>query len=228
MKRLIVYSIAFVLSLSIRVATAQDKLKEGKATFEISYPDAEEMNDQMLAMMPKESVNYFKDGKTRSEVTMGYGTMITIYDPDKKESYLCMDMMGKKTAIKSTDEELEKQRSEMGDYDVKLSDDTKKIAGYVCKKATVTMKKEGDSNSFEVWYTTDLPHNPNSKYAWKGIDGYSMEFTLEQKSMNGNIKMKLVCTKVEKATVTDDMLKVPDGYTVMTADEMKKQWGDAH
>src|SRR2546423_6890674 len=148
MKKIIIYSIALMLALSIQAAKGQDKLKEGKATFEISYPDAEEMNDQMLAMMPKESVSYFKDGKTRTEIKAGYGTTVVLSDPDKKESYVCMDMMGKKTAVKSTDEDMEKQRAEMGEYDVKLSDDTKKIAGYTCKKATVTMKKDG--NSFDV------------------------------------------------------------------------------
>ena len=207
------------------VVKAQDKLKEGKVTYEISYPDAEEMNDQMLAMMPKESVVYFKNDWTRGETTMGYGTVITLYDPDKKESYVCMDMMGKKSAIKTTEEEAEKQKKEMGDYDVKLSDDTKKIAGYVCKKATVTMKKDGDASSFDVWYTDALPHSSNSKYAWKGVDGFSMEFTMEQNSMGGNIKMKMTCTSVEKTTVSDDKFKLPEGYEVKTMEEMKKQWG---
>jgi hypothetical protein len=137
-----------------------------------------------------------------------------------------MDMMGKKTAIKSTEEDVEKQRAEMGEYDVKLSDDRKKIAGYECKKATITTKKDG--NSFDVWYTDALPHNDNSRYAWKGVDGFSMEFTMEQKSMGGNIKMKMTCTKVEKASVDDDKFKLPEGYTIMTAEEMKKQWGNAH
>ena len=228
MKKILLFTTALTLLFSAPASKAQDKIKEGKATFEISYPDAEEMNDQMLAMMPKESVTYFKDFWVRSETVMGYGNMVNIVNPEKKESYTVMDMMGKKTAIKYTEEDVEKLKKEMGDYDVKLSDETKKIAGYTCKKATVTTKKDGEESSNEVWYTDALPHNPEGKYSWKGVNGFPMEFTMEQKSQAGKIKMKISCTKVEKTTVKDDMFKVPDGYTVMTADEAKKQWGGAH
>src|SRR5437016_12637804 len=110
MKKILVFATVVALLFSAHSIKAQEKLKEGKATFEISYPDAEEMNDQMLAMMPKESVSYFKDGKTRTEIKAGYGTTVVLSDPDKKESYVCMDMMGKKTAVKSTDEDMEKQK----------------------------------------------------------------------------------------------------------------------
>jgi hypothetical protein len=223
MKKIFLFAVAAVLIVSAKAVKAQEKLKEGKVTMEISYPDAEEMNDQMLAMMPKESITYFKDGKTRTEIVTGYGTTILLYDPDKKESYMCMDIMGRKSAIKSTEEDMEKQKAEMGEYDVKLSDDTKKIAGYTCKKAIITYKKDGTST--DVWYTDALPHNPNSKYSWKGVDGYPLEFMMEQKTQGGNIKMKLTCTKVEKTTVSDDKFKVPDGFTVMTKEEMQKQWG---
>ena len=80
-------------------------------------------------------------------------------------------------------------------------------------------------NTFDVWYTPDLPHNSSSKYAWKGVEGFPMESIIEQKSMGGTIKMKLLCTKVEKTDVKDDMFTLPEGYTVMTADEIKKQYG---
>jgi GLPGLI family protein len=223
MKKLVIYSTALVMMAAAMVAQAQDKLKEGKATFEISYPDAEEMNDQMLAMMPKESVTYFKGSKRRAEVQTSFSNMVMIEDPDKKESYMCIDAMGKKTAVKSTEADMEKTKAEMGEYDVKLSDETKKIAGYTCKKAVVTMKK--DDNTFDVWYTPDLPYDNASRHGWKGVEGFPLEFTLEQKAMGGNVKTKLICTSVKKAEVSDDMFKVPEGYTVMTREEAKKQWG---
>ncbi|SFD33725.1 GLPGLI family protein [Chitinophaga sp. CF118] len=37
--------------------------------------------------------------------------------------------------------------------DVKLTDKTKKVAGYTCKKATVTLRDE----TYTVWYTQELP-----------------------------------------------------------------------
>ena len=38
-------------------------------------------------------------------------------------------------------------------YQFKLSDETKKIAGYLCKKAITSV----NSNTIEVWYTNEIP-----------------------------------------------------------------------
>jgi hypothetical protein len=84
MKRIFLFALTSVLVLSVGFVFAQEKLKEGKVTYEISYPEAEEMNDQMLAMMPTESVVYFKNGKMRSETKMGFGNTVMLYDPEKK------------------------------------------------------------------------------------------------------------------------------------------------
>src|ERR1051325_10433167 len=91
-----------LLTVGLQQTFAQEKLKEGKITFEISYPDAEDMSDQQLAMMPKETVVYFKGDKSRGETKMSYGTVTYFTDAKTKESIVCMDMMNRKTAIKST------------------------------------------------------------------------------------------------------------------------------
>src|SRR5258706_14217875 len=92
-----IFSIVAFISLYIQSAIAQEKLKEGKLTFEISFPDAEDMNSQMLAMMPKDMTVYFKDGKSRGEMKMAFGTTVSLSDDKTKETIVCMDMMGKKT-----------------------------------------------------------------------------------------------------------------------------------
>ena len=65
----------------------------------------------MLGMMPKEMVVYFKEGKSRGEMDMMGGKVITITDSKAGESISCMDIMGKKQAIKSTKEDAEKEKA---------------------------------------------------------------------------------------------------------------------
>ena len=153
---------------------------------------------------------------------MAMGSTVTIADDAKKESTVCMDMMDRKTAMKYTAEDAEKDKADRGEYDVKITDVTKKIAGYNCKKAVVTFKS--NNSTADVWFTNELAAMNSSRNTYKGIDGFMMEFTTEQKGMNGSIKMKMTCTKVEKIPVSDDMFKIPDGYTVMTRDEMMQQF----
>lgn len=221
MKKIFMALIAALFLLNFQQVNAQDKIKEGKITFEITINNEEEMNDQVLAMMPKEMVVYFKKDMSRGEMDMMGGKVITITDGKEGESISCMDLMGKKQAIKTTKEDVEKEKAKFGEYEVKLSDDTKDIAGYKCKKATVVFKDPEKSGPIEVWYTDQLEASNSAKYQWKGIDGYMMEFSVDQKGMG----MKFTCTEVKKQEVKDDMFKVPEGYTVMTQEEMMKQYG---
>ena len=221
MKPLLTFIAAFAFILTFQFSIAQEKLKEGKITFEISVTNAEEMNDQMLAMMPKEMVVYFKGDHSRGEMDMMGGKVISITDKKSGETISCMDIMGKKQAIKTTKEDADKEKADLGEYDVKLTDESKVIAGYKCKKAIITFKDKEKGDSMDVWYTNELEATNSSKYTWKGIDGFMMEFTVQQKGMG----MKFSCTEVKKQAVSDDMFKIPEGYTVVTQEEMKKQFG---
>jgi GLPGLI family protein len=222
MKKLLTAAAAAAFIVQAPASSAQDKLKEGKITFEISINNAEEMNDQMLAMMPKEMVVYFKDGKSRGEMDMMGGKIISITDSKAGETISCMDMMGKKQAIKTTKEDAEKEKAKMGDYDVKITDETRDIAGYNCRKAVITFKdKQEKEGTVDIWFTKELEASNSEKYSWKGIDGYMMEFSVDQRGMG----MKFTCTEVKKQAVSDDLFKVPEGYTVMTQEEMMKQFG---
>jgi GLPGLI family protein len=226
-QKLIAMNKLFMLFLLIgfsKVASAQDKLKEGKITYEINYLNAEDLNDQVLAMLPKESTVYIKDGNSRMEQKAGFGSTIAITDAKTKETIVLMDMMGKKNAIKSTAEETQKeQEKNAGEYDVKITDETKKIAGYTCKKAIVTFK-DSEKEPIEVWFTDEIASPSSGRVMFKGINGFLMEFVTEQKTGMGPLKMKFSCTKVEKVPVSDDLFKVPEGYTVMTKEELMKQF----
>ena len=221
MKKILAAFATIVLIVNIEPASAQEKLKEGKITFEITMTNAEEMNDQMLAMMPKEMVVYFKNGKSRGEMDMMGGKAISITDSKAGETVTCMDIMGKKQAVKTTKEDAQKENEKMGEYDVKITDETKELAGYKCKKAIITFKDKSDTAPVEVWFTNELEASNSEKYSWKGIDGFMMEFSIDQKGMG----MKFTCTEVKKQEVKDDMFVIPDGYTIMTQEEMMKQYG---
>src|SRR6187399_2450156 len=94
---IVVMMVAGLLSGN-RQLLAQEKLSEGKVIYEITYPDME-MDPQMAAMMPTESVVYFKGPLSRTETSMGMGiSSATIVNSKTNEMTALTDMMGTKTA----------------------------------------------------------------------------------------------------------------------------------
>ncbi len=82
----------------------------------------------------------------------------------------------------------------MEDMSVKLTDDTKVIAGLNCHKALVTINPTNES--FEVYYTNDIRlDDPNVTNPYKKINGVLVEFQL---SLSG-LKMKFTAENFENS-----------------------------
>ena len=210
----------FVLgSLMMSVfATAQDF--EGKVLFEISL--GKDVDPQVQQMMPKESVMYVKDGKTRVEMTMGMGMKnITLSDSKEKKAVVLMDMMGQKYAIKK---DLTEDESASEATKVTVTKETKTIAGYKVTKAIIEtpVKDEKELAKMEVWFTKELALKSNYVAGASGkIDGAILEYNVNQKG----ISMKFTAKEVSKEKVDNAKFEIPDGYKVTTQEELMKSMG---
>ena len=107
-----------VVALDATSLKAQEKIAEGKAVFTLEFP-TEGMDEQYKAMMPTESTIYFKDSKSRSETEMSMMTMVSIYDAKDNSMVMLMDMMGKKTAMK-TDIKKAQDKANADDFKVEI------------------------------------------------------------------------------------------------------------
>ncbi|MFI5219900.1 MAG: DUF4412 domain-containing protein [Bacteroidia bacterium] len=205
-------------TINSAVLNAQ-KINEGKVVYEISYPDAD-IPDEQLAMMPTESSIQFKGTQSRLDMAMGMGmSMIMIFDGKEKTSTTLMDMMGSKTATKMTEQDMKEEKEKKGikDPQVKLTDETKTIAGYVCKKAVITT----EDGSFDVFYTNDIENKSQWEERYKGLNGFLMEYQMKQ----GPMTMKMVAKSVGKEKVDEKIFEIPADYKMMTKEEMKKMYG---
>jgi GLPGLI family protein len=211
----------FVMMAANIISVSAQKIDEGKVMYEISYPDTD-MPDEQLAQMPTESTIYFKEDHSRMEMKMGMGmTIVMLFDNKGKTLTTLMDIMGNKTAVKMTEEDLKKQKEKKGkeDYQIKLTDETKEIAGIKCKKAVAT----GKDGSFDVYYTDQITFKKGdwADQDFKGIDGFLMQF----KKTEGGITMQMTAKNVVKEKVDDAQFTVPADYKPMTAEEMQKMYG---
>lgn len=219
MKSIKLLCIALLTAVTLPSA-AQKTMNEGKIVFEISYPNSE-LSDQQMAMMPTEMVMYLKKDKSRMEMSMGMGmTTVVISDNKAKVATTLMDVMGNKIATKSTEADVEKQNAEQGDFKVNITDETKNIAGYTCKKAILT-DSEGETS--EIYFCEDIRLEGGnwSQKQFKDINGFPLMYTMKQRGMN----MQMTATKISAEKVDDSKFAIPSDYKEMTREEIQKMFG---
>ncbi len=213
----------FLISVFVFAGYGKAEAKDftGVIIYSITY-EGDDIDPQTAAMMPKTMKIFIKGNKSRMEMNTGMGNTVVIFDADKKDAVTLMDIMGQKFAMTMTAEEIESQVAEAPDVNVEVTDETKEIAGYTCKKAIV--KEKGENGSEHIVYFTDELGSGVLNYnnpVYKDIDGVMLEYSSSQESMT----MKFSAIKVEKKKVSDKDFEIPEGYKVMTMDEFKNMFG---
>jgi GLPGLI family protein len=223
MKRsLAVFSILVFAACFTTSFTMAGKPFEGVITFKISYPDSK-FSESQLAMFPKVLTVSIKGTKSRTDLQMSGMNSVEITDYVEKTSVSLLNMMGQKYAIKKTTAEIEKENSAEGTVTVVKSEETKTIAGYTCKKVTVTVNNDGVKSNYEAWFTTEIgskESNFNNPF-YKDIEGVLLEFVMK----NQDVTMKFLATSVEKKNIPAKDFEIPSDYTITTQDELKSKFG---
>jgi hypothetical protein len=221
-KLLFAFSFVMCFMLISSYTVMSGKPFEGVITFKITYPD-NKFSESQMAMFPKVLTVSIKGSKSRTDLQMSGMNTVEITDYNDKTKVALINMMGQKYAIKQTTAEIEKEMAQSGTTTVELSEETKVIAGYTCKKAIISVNDDGVKSTFEVFYSSEL----GSKMAnfdnpqYKDIDGVLLEFLLKNRDVN----MKFTATSVEKKSLPANDFEIPSDYTLTTQDELKSKFG---
>jgi hypothetical protein len=178
------------------------------------------MDPQMIAMMPKTMKIKIKGEMSRTEISMGsIGTSTIIFNGEDKTGFTLMDIMGQKYAIKMTADDIDAEIAKLPETNVVITDETKEIAGYTCKKAILKMKGE----EHNVYFTEELGDGKInfSNPVFKDIKGVMLEYSYEENGLN----MNLSAVKVEKMKVTDSEFELPEGFQIVTKSELEGIFG---
>ncbi len=215
-------SLPFILLLLLSATLVAGKPFEGVITYKITYPD-NKFSEAQTNLFPKLMTVSIKGSKARTEMSIGGGTTVEILDYMTKTKIALIDMMGQKFAIKQTSEELEKENATQPKGTVEITNETKNIAGYNCKKAIVTTNEDGVKTTYEAWFTNELGgKNANfDKPLYQGIPGVLMEFIFQTPQIN----MKLSASSIEKKTLSSKDFEIPADYPITTQDELKHKFG---
>lgn len=151
---------------------------------------------------------YIKGRKTRSDMVSPAFHQTTIYDNNTGEAIIMKDIGGEKYLTKLNATKWKEKNAEWNGMTLKLTTETKMVAGYSCKKAVATTK---DGKSFIVYYTTGMVASASENpYQFKNIPGLVLEYE-SQTAEGKHITFKAI--KINFSPVPAAKFIIPDtGY----------------
>ena len=216
------FALTMVLGGLIGTAFCMPKSFEGVITYKITYPD-NKFTESQLAMFPKVMTITVKGDNARSEFQTPMVVQIEITNYTNKTKVGLINMMGQKYAIQQSAEEIQKEISNSPQGQVKVTGETKTIAGYSCKKAVVTVDDDGTKTTYEVWFNNEFgAFNSNfDNPMYKDINGVLLEFTM----VTPQFSMVFSAISVEKKNVSSKEFEIPAEYTITTKEELQSKMG---
>ena len=217
--------------------------------------------------MESKSTVYFKGDLIKTYNESDFGNTTVIVDKKNKRTTTLREAMGRKTGFYSTEEDEAAMRKNMQarrdsirqargqsvsntnttipEAEIVATNETKKIAGYNCKKAIIkTKSRQGEVNETIVWYTPDFKMAAGYPVAGitggsfgrgmrgqrggfgiaglEKIDGFIMGYDV---SRSNGFEMHMEVTKAELDPAIDDKIfEIPKGYDIKPLSEMQEQF----
>lgn len=217
------------------------------------------------------SITQVKNDLVKTVIKTDMGRSTILRDNAAKKTTTLIEMMGNKTGFYVTDSEQVEMKKRMDSMmrsrskdtsansaarrvqtsapapvEISATDETKKIAGYTCKKVyLISTRFLGIKDSATVWYTPDFKINNLSSTGGSGmsmgmmamggnsgggtlsglekIDGFVMRY---ETKMRRNRTMVVEVTKVDLAKeISDKDFELPKDFEVKTMKEMGSMMG---
>lgn len=170
--------IIFLQLLFISLLSFSQTAKSFKISYEKFYNDNLIESDNPIFSFVAKNKNYISSKKIE-EGKIDYPYEFTISNPTELE-------FEKITSLTQENKIKTKDTTTLSSYEFELFNETKKICGYTCKKATTVI----NSNHYTIWYTNDL-----KIYAGPTVLGQNLGLVLE---INRNNNFIIKANKIEK------------------------------
>lgn len=203
--------LAFILMLSTTKLFSQTT--EGQISYKIEITgDSPEMANAATMLQGSLMELYFIKDKTAVEMKMK-----TSIDAKLNKGIILMEVMGNKIATKIDDV---KNNEESPKEEIVATAETKTILGFNCKKY---IKKNEQGKTLIIWTTKDIVTNLVGQQQFVKADlGIPLEFSTSDEGMTMNFTATSFNKKVDPSIFK---LDVPEGYNVMTEEELKQMGG---
>ncbi len=272
------YLFLLILLAGARFGWAQKEVQRAivKSVTEITFPEnpnrsfgGEDDARPFGGGMESTNTVYFRGDFIKTLNQTDFGNNTVIIDKNSNKTITIIEAMGRKTGYYSTPEDEELMRKRMdslrqaggfnrqverreGETEIAETNETRKIAGYDCKKTIIKTKtNNGEVNETIIWYTPDLKMPADYPQAGAvapgGGRGFSASFGGGARSgglgvpgldkINGFVmgyemsrpngfSMKMEVKKIEiDPEIKDKVFEVPKGIELKPISEMQNMFG---
>ena len=224
MKKLLTgFTMVFIaMVLFTPLANAQKAPFTGTVIYDVKAEG--DLPEQAKAMMPKEMIIKIAADKQSSFFKSDMMAIKMISDALKQESYNMMSMMGQKVVIISTAKQLSDLKKKEGiTTSFKTTNETKTIAGYLCKKVFMTViSKDGKEVYMDGYFTDDIDV---SRFMYLNtfpeFKGFPLEFTMNV----GPVSLRCVARNLKKEDIPASEFVIPSDYQPTTMEGLKSLFG---
>ena len=208
-----------LLALSFTtMVSAQEKITEGVIISKQKMTtDNEELKAQLEMMGDMQTTTYFKNNKSRTEISNPMsGDVTTITDSKTRETLMLMDnpMLGKKYMFQKA----ENIDEILKDVEVIEGNQTKTILGYNCKQYMVTTNKDGVEMKMEMFTTESiLAEVQQTAMLGEKLKGFPLYMIITMNQMGSDMVIITEVVEIKKESVADAKFSMtpPEGYEKM-------------
>lgn len=214
MKKLLLITVLSALSFS---TFAQKKITEGVVISKQKVSsENEEMQAQFDTMSEMKTITYFKDDKSRAEISNPMsGDIITITDSKKILVLMDNPALGKMYMLENVEESQETKPN----IKVVAGTKTKTILGYKCKQYTIVIKQEASEDMEMEMYTTEaIPvKSQHTSLVNDRIKGFPLYIVMKMTQLGTEIEITTEVTEIKAQEVGNDKFNMtpPEGYKNM-------------
>lgn len=189
---------------------------QGEINYEVIY--LSNKSGMPTNLLPKKVSLKFRANKSITSITgfMGMFSLCNISDFRKHTNTMMLKVMDSKYFYPGEKYAAPFFFDGLSDMNITPTNDTKLLAGFICKKAIVTFTKASQA-PFEVFYTDQIKiKNANKASPFKSIDGVLMQFNIRI----SNIEMKLIANRYKSEPVSEDIFVIPKDYKRVSREKL--------
>lgn len=197
------------------------RINEGYIEYKMQYM-GDSLEQFVQAFLPRRMKLIFKDNNTKNHISDATGLFSFTHIKNQKEGIqaVLMNIMKDKYKYVAPLGEESAFFKDRPDMRINHKEDTKRIAGYSCRKAKIVYPAgEKGTKHFNIYYTDQIDIKGFTRHTpFQPINGVLMEFQLELYQM----PFRLIATKVEREKIPDGAFTIPQNYKTVNKKTMRE------
>lgn len=184
----------FILITSCQKTKRKGGITSGRIDYQITYLN-DDLDKKTRNILPSQMKLLFdeKQASNNIEGFMGMYKLNAFTNFHTRKCSTVLKVLDKHYLFKGSRDEQMCCFDMMEDMKIRKTDETKIIAGFLCKKAIISLPSSRET--FDIYYTEEITlKNPNSTNPYKEIKGVLMEFELKLLYL----KMRFVANRYQK------------------------------